>query len=358
MPPARRLPIGAEPQRGAGVHLRVWAPAASRVGVIVDGAPGAVPLAAESDGYFAGTLANAAAGTRYRFSLDGGPPLPDPASRFQPDGPHGPSEVVDPHTFRWTDTAWPGVALSGQVLYEMHVGTFTREGTWRAAMQELPALADAGVTVLELLPVADFPGQFGWGYDGVDLFAPSRLYGSPDDFRAFVDRAHALGLGVILDVVYNHLGPDGNYLKCFSESYFTDRYQNEWGEAVNFDGPDSGPAREFVLANARYWIEEFHLDGLRLDATQQMFDASPEHILRSEEHTSELQSPVHLVCRLLLEKKNKKTMGGGGLHSSANPRGIQREAFTAHSPSSVGRSSRHPSPCSSRFPLALAIRVS
>src|SRR5689334_13639984 len=279
MPPARRLPIGAEPQRGAGVHLRVWAPAASRVGVIVDGAPGAVPLAAESDGYFAGTLANAAAGTRYRFSLNGGPPLPDPASRFQPDGPHGPSEVVDPHTFRWTDTAWPGVALSGQVLYEMHVGTFTREGTWRAAMQELPALAATGVTVLELLPVADFPGQFGWGYDGVDLFAPSRLYGGPDDFRAFVDRAHALGLGVILDVVYNHLGPDGNYLTRFSPDYVTDRYANEWGDAINFDGDRSGPVREFFVANAGYWIDEYHLDGLRLDATQAIFDRSEDHII-------------------------------------------------------------------------------
>ena len=153
------------------------------------------------------------------------------------------------------------------------------EGIWQAAQRELPALAELGITCLELMPVADFPGRFGWGYDGVDLFAPTRLYGRPDDFRAFVDRAHALGLGVILDVVYNHLGPDGNYLKCFSESYFTDRYKNEWGEAVNFDGPDSGPVREFILANVRYWIGEFHLDGLRLDATQQMFDASPDHIL-------------------------------------------------------------------------------
>jgi len=161
----------------------------------------------------------------------------------------------------------------------MHIGTFTPEGIWQAAQRELAALAELGITCLELMPVADFPGDFGWGYDGVDLFAPTRLYGRPDDFRAFVDRAHGLGIAVILDVVYNHLGPDGNYLTQFSESYFTDRYQNEWGEAVNFDGPDSGPVREFVLANARYWIEEYHLDGLRLDATQQMFDASDEHIL-------------------------------------------------------------------------------
>ena len=158
----------------------------------------------------------------------------------------------------------------------MHIGTFTREGTWEAAGRELPELAALGITVLEVMPVADFPGRFGWGYDGVDLFAPTRLYGTPDDFRRFVDRAHAVGLGVILDVVYNHIGPDGNYLKQFAEDYFTDRYKNEWGEALNFDGANAGPVREFFVANAGYWIDEFHLDGLRLDATQQIFDDSPD----------------------------------------------------------------------------------
>ena len=206
-------------------------------------------------------------------------PYPDPASRFQPQGPHGPSEVIDPSAFAWTDRGWRGVGVTGQVIYEMHVGTFTPEGTWEAAARELPELADLGVTVLEVMPVADFPGRFGWGYDGVNLFAPTRLYGRPDDLRRFVDRAHAAGLGVILDVVYNHFGPDGNYLGQFSKDYFTDRYKNEWGEAINFDGPDAGPVREFFVANAGYWIDEFHLDGLRLDATQQIFDASPEHIL-------------------------------------------------------------------------------
>src|SRR5205823_3386241 len=220
------------------------------------------------------------AGTRYRFRLDGEQALyPDPASRFQPDGVHGPSQVIDPGAFRWTDGAWRGAGLHGQVLYEMHVGTFTHEGTWEAAARELPELAAVGVTVLEVMPVAEFPGRFGWGYDGVDLFAPTRLYGTPDEFRRFVDRAHAAGLGVILDVVYNHFGPDGNYLKQFATDYFTDRYQNEWGEAINFDGLNSGPVREFFLANAAYWIDELHLDGLRLDATQQIFDSSPEHIL-------------------------------------------------------------------------------
>jgi maltooligosyltrehalose trehalohydrolase len=161
----------------------------------------------------------------------------------------------------------------------MHVGTFTQEGTWEDAERRLPELTALGVTTLEVMPVAEFPGRFGWGYDGVNLFAPTRLYGTPDDFRRFVDRAHALRLGVILDVVYNHFGPDGNYLNQFSTEYFTDRYKNEWGQAINFDGPGCEPVREFFIANARYWIQEFHLDGLRLDATQQIFDASPNHIL-------------------------------------------------------------------------------
>ena len=274
-----RLPVGAEITT-EGVHFRVWAPRARLVEVVLDDAGGrAVALGPRPEGYHGGVVEAATPGTRYRFRLDGGPLLPDPASRFQPEGPHGPSAVVDPATFPWTDVGWRGVGLKGQVLYEMHVGTFTPEGTWEAAARELPELARAGITVIELMPVADFPGRFGWGYDGVDLFAPTRLYGEPDDFRRFVDRAHALGLGVILDVVYNHLGPDGNYLKEFSGDYFTDRYPNDWGEAINFDGEGSGPVREFVLANAAHWIEEYHLDGLRLDATQQIYDASPEHIL-------------------------------------------------------------------------------
>jgi len=165
------------------------------------------------------------------------------------------------------------------VIYELHVGTFTREGTWAAAERELPELAAAGFTVIEVMPVADFPGAFGWGYDGVNLFAPTRLYGPPDDMRHFVDEAHARGLAVILDVVYNHLGPDGNYLAEFAPAYFTDRHPNEWGAGINFDGPDSGPVREYFVANAGYWVSEFHLDGLRLDATQAIVDESPEHVL-------------------------------------------------------------------------------
>jgi maltooligosyltrehalose trehalohydrolase len=275
----RRMPVGAEPQTAGGVHFRVWAPAAGTVVVQFDDGP-TYALDPEPEGYFAALISEAGVGARYRFKLDTSEVLvPDPASRFQPDGPHGVSEVVDAATFIWSDAAWRGVAPADLVIYELHVGTFTREGTWDAALKQLPALAELGISCIEMMPIADFPGRFGWGYDGVSLFAPTRLYGRPDDLRRFIDRAHALGIAVILDVVYNHLGPDGNYLTSFSPDYFTDRYVNEWGQALNFDGPNSGPVREFFIANAGYWIEEFHFDGLRLDATQQIFDTSPEHLV-------------------------------------------------------------------------------
>jgi maltooligosyltrehalose trehalohydrolase len=278
----RRLPAGAEVLPGGGVHFRVWASRRKRVEVVVESGGGRslTELEAEDGGYFSGVVDEARDGTLYRFRLDGDDYLyPDPASRFQPEGPHGPSRVVDPSKFRWTDGAWKGAALKGQIIYELHVGTFTRRGTWEAAARELKELAGVGVTCIELMPVAEFPGRFGWGYDGVGLFAPTRLYGEPDDLRRFVDEAHAAGIAVILDVVYNHLGPDGNYLPQFSADYFTDRFETDWGDPINFDGPGSGPVREFILANARYWVEEFHMDGLRLDATQNIYDDSEDHII-------------------------------------------------------------------------------
>lgn len=286
---ARRLPVGAEVQPGAGVHFRVWAPRRKRVFVVLEGAPeresgagnSSFELARENDeGYFSALVEPAGAGTLYRFRLDSeGMLFPDPASRFQPDGPHGPSRVVDPDVFKWTDRKWKGVGSRGQVVYEMHIGTFTRDGQWNSAAGELEELRRIGITVIEIMPVAEFPGRFGWGYDGVDLFAPCRLYGEPDDFRRFVDRAHAAGLGVILDVVYNHLGPDGNFLPQFSESYFSEKRHTDWGAAINFDGPGAGPVREFFIANAGYWMDEYHLDGLRIDATQNIYDDSEDHIL-------------------------------------------------------------------------------
>ena len=271
----RKFPIGAE-LTPEGTHFRVWAPRRKSVEVVLDS--GATPLAPEDGGYFSALVPEAIAGSRYRYRLDGGAAFPDPASRFQPEGPHGPSMVIDP-AFPWTDASWQGAALEGQVIYEMHIGTFTREGTWDAARRELPELAAIGITVVELMPVADFPGRFGWGYDGVGWFAPVALYGTPHDFRRFVDDAHRAGIGVILDVVYNHFGPDGNYLKEFSEDYFTTKYANEWGEALNYDGENCAGMREFAITNAAYWTDEYHLDGLRLDATQQIFDESPENIM-------------------------------------------------------------------------------
>ena len=276
----RRLPVGAEVVPG-GVHVRVWAPGKRSIEVVPEGGGGHRPAPLDRDGpeHFAGIVPDLVTGARYRLRVDGGRPLPDPASRFQPEGPHGPSEVIDPTTFCWTDAAWTGPDPRRAVISEIHVGTFTAEGTFAAAAERLEALAKIGITVVELLPLADFPGRHGWGYDGVDLFAPMREYGRPDDLRAFVDRAHALGLGVILDVVYNHVGPDGNYLAQFYPTYFSHRHHSDWGETPNFDDDGSEGVREFVLANVSHWIAEYHLDGLRLDATQQIYDTSPDHIL-------------------------------------------------------------------------------
>lgn len=281
----RRYPIGAEVIGPNKTHFRVWAPKAEQVNVVLEesGAKNAKrtfePLQFEGGGYFSGSAA-IGAGAHYRFRLNNSEHFhPDPASRFQPEGPHGPSDVVDPKSFRWTDAKWPGVSLKGQVIYELHVGTFTPEGTWRAAAEELAELARIGITVIEVMPIADFPGDFGWGYDGVDLFAPTRLYGSPDDLRYFINRAHAHGLGVILDVVYNHFGPDGNYLGVYSDDYLRHGESNDWGDIINFDGPNSAPVREFFITNGRYWIEEFHFDGFRFDATESIHDKSEEHII-------------------------------------------------------------------------------
>ncbi len=279
--PQRRLPVGAELQPGRA-HFRVWCPEQPGVTVVVGRACGAateVSLAPEPHGYASGCVESVAAGDRYRFRV-GRELLPDPASRFQPEGPFGPSEIIDPATFAWTDESWSGRPLKGAVVYELHCGTFTQEGTWRVATDQLPHLAELGVNVLELMPVSEFPGRFGWGYDGVFPYAPTRLYGRPDDFRAFVNHAHALGLAVILDVVYNHFGPDGCVFRRYAKQYFSEDYENEWGDPLNFDGLDSQPVREYFIANAGYWIDEYHLDGLRLDATQSINDdRSPEHVI-------------------------------------------------------------------------------
>jgi maltooligosyltrehalose trehalohydrolase len=260
-----------------GVRFRVWAPKCRSVDVVFEGEHQS--LRPEENGYFSGISPRAQAGDLYRYRLDGKKDYPDPASRFLPEGPHGRSQIVDPSRFDWHDAAWPGVRLPGQVIYELHVGTFTPEGTFDAAARELAELRRFGVTLIEVMPVAECPGEWNWGYDGVGLYAPSHNYGDADAFKRFIDVAHQLRIGVILDVVYNHVGPDGNYFSEFSDHYFTDRYVTDWGAPINFDGEESAEVREFYLQNACYWIEEFHLDGLRLDATQNIYDSGPTHIL-------------------------------------------------------------------------------
>jgi len=261
------------------VHVRVWAPTHARVTLVIE-APDRreLVLRREPGGYHEGFAPGVAAGARYRFRLGSSARLvADPASRFQPDGPFGPSQVIDPQ-FAWTDAGWRGIEAHRHVLYELHLGTFTPEGTWAAAAEELPYLAELGITTLEVMPVGEFAGRHNWGYDGVNLWAPTRRYGTPEDMRRFIDRAHASGVAVILDVVYNHFGPSGNSMFEWSPHYKSDR-TNEWGEALDFDGPHSAAVREYFAANAGYWIEEFHLDGLRFDATQSIHDRSPEHVL-------------------------------------------------------------------------------
>jgi maltooligosyltrehalose trehalohydrolase len=323
---ARRLPVGADVQADGSTHFRVWAPRPRDVRLVIEDPAGGereILLDRESDGFFSARVAGVGAGTRYRYRLDGGL-FADPASRFQPDGPFGPSAVVDPTAYRWNDGSWRGITLRGQVLYELHIGTFTPDGSWRAAIERLGDLARLGVTTVEVMPVAEFPGRFGWGYDGVFPYAPTRLYGSPDDFRAFADAAHCLGLGVILDVVYNHLGPSGCVHREFAPAYFTRQYDNDWGEALNFDGPDAGPVRDYFIANAGYWIDEFHLDGLRLDATHSIHDRSAESIVAACARRSREAARGRNVVVIAENERQDTTLlharyeSGGGLDAMWN----------------------------------------
>ncbi|HEY3900043.1 MAG TPA: malto-oligosyltrehalose trehalohydrolase [Chthoniobacter sp.] len=275
----RKFPQGAE-IIDEGVHYRVWAPLAERVEVRitpVNGDVRALPLTRESDGYHSGIDFQGRAGDRYLIDLGKGALFPCPASRFQPDGVSGPSMVIDPRAYRWTDGQWSRPAFRDLVIYELHVGTFTPAGTYREVIDRLPYLRDLGVNAIELMPLADFPGSHNWGYDGVRLYAPAQAYGTPDDLRALVDAAHAQDLAVILDVVYNHFGPDGNFLREFSPDYFEGRHHTPWGEAINFSS--SPEVREYYGANLVYWMDEFHFDGFRLDATHAIYDDSKHHIL-------------------------------------------------------------------------------
>jgi maltooligosyltrehalose trehalohydrolase len=301
-----RPSLGARYEAGT-TTFRVWAPDHTSVDLAIDlrrnAAPttadrgtdspwhdgaGAVfsrsgmrPLAPESRGYWSGSFSDLPPGTLYRYRLSGddGSVFPDPASRFQPAGVHGPSQVVDPSAFSWSDGAWRTPPPERAVFYELHVGTFTPEGTFRAVVDRLSYVKELGVTAIELMPVGDFPGARNWGYDGVAIFAPARAYGRPDDLRALVDAAHQLGLAVYLDVIYNHLGPDGAYANAFSAHYFSDRHHSAWGSGVNLDGPHSAEVRRFFIENALHWVDEYHIDGLRLDATHALQDDSPLHFI-------------------------------------------------------------------------------
>ena len=283
VPDGRPLPALGATVHGDRTWFRVWAPAARRVEVALNAQDGTLRVEmvrdASVDGLFVAEASDVPTGTLYKYRLDGGDSFPDPCSRSQPQGVHGPSAVIDTAAFRWTDENWHGLSREGLALYELHTGTFTAEGTFEARIDRLDYLHDLGVTAIELMPVADFPGERNWGYDGVSLYAPSRAYGGPDGLWKLVNAAHARGLGVILDVVYNHLGPDGNYLRAFSPYYFTDRYSTPWGEALNYDGDHSRLVREYVLQNAEYWLREYHIDGLRLDATHAIYDHGEVHIL-------------------------------------------------------------------------------
>jgi maltooligosyltrehalose trehalohydrolase len=273
-----------------GVTYRVWAPKAHAIKVEVEPFGGGlrfVQLEAAGGGYFQGLDPLGKAGDSYGFSL-GGPAFPDPASRAQAGDVHGKSLVINPQAYSWKDGDWKRPAFRDLVIYELHVGTFTEEGTFLAAIKHLPDLRELGVTAIEIMPIADFPGGRNWGYDGVLIYAPARAYGMPDDLRALVDAAHREGIAVLLDVVYNHLGPDGNYLGAYASQYFCRRHHTPWGDGFNFDDKGHEAVREFFLGNPVYWMEEFHIDGFRFDATHEIADDSATHIL------AEMTAAVHL----------------------------------------------------------------
>ena len=310
---ANRLPDGSW-------QFLLWAPHSRSVSIKLTENGRTIPMDALQCGYHRAVLSDVSAGTRYWYRLEDGRELPDPASRFQPEGVHGPSQLVDTGAFRWTDHNWKGRELQGSVLYELHVGTYTREGTFDGLVPRLPHLAELGVTSIEVMPVAQFPGARNWGYDGVYEYAPQNSYGGPEGLQRLVDAIHAHGLAAILDVVYNHLGPEGNYLSAFAP-YFTDRYRTPWGQALNFDGPGSNDVRRFFRENALYWFEDYHFDALRLDAVHGIFDFSAQHFLAelkgaADELSQKLGRPIQLIAesdlndsRLLLDRAH----GGYGL---------------------------------------------
>ena len=295
------MPFGAEHREDGSVRFRLWAPAARQVQLCLAASNDVtrLPLERCDHGWFELVTDAAKPGMRYRFRIDGGQEIPDAASRFQPEDVHGPSEVIDPTTFEWKGDTWRGRRWEEAVIYELHVGAFTTAGTFSAVGERLDYLEDLGITAIELMPVADFPGQRNWGYDGVFPFAPDSTYGRPEDLKALVQSAHDRGLMVLLDVVYNHFGPEGNYLNSYAPQFFTDRHKTPWGNAINFDGTESQVVRDFFIQNALYWLIEYQFDGLRLDAVHAIIDDSTPHFLRelADAVRSSVESDryVHLI---------------------------------------------------------------
>ena len=259
------MPFGAECRQDDTVRFRLWAPKASSVAVHLPELELDFPMSKLQDGWFE-LVTEARAGTQYHFKIDNQHSVPDPASRFQASSVHGASEIIDPLSYEWRDTEWNGRPWEEAVIYELHVGTFSREGTFAGAEAKLDYLSELGITAIELMPLSSFPGERNWGYDGVLPYAPARCYGRPEDLKHFIDAAHAKHLMVFLDVIYNHFGPDGNCLWLYAPQFFTDRHRTPWGQAINFDGPNSRVVRDYFIHNSLYWLEEYHFDGLRFDA--------------------------------------------------------------------------------------------
>ena len=316
MKSGHRMRFGAEVLGGGGVRFSLWAPGAHRVELRLEGHDAPIPVERDGEGWASVVVAAAGPGARYRYRVDGGLVVPDPASRFQPEDVHGPSEVIDPRSFDWTDGAWRGRPWPEMVFYELHVGTFTTEGDFAGVQERLDHLADLGVTAIELMPVADFPGRRNWGYDGVLPFAPESRYGRPEQLKALVQACHARRLAVFLDVVYNHFGPEGNYLGAYASPFLSARHRTPWGDAINFDGPGSEVVRAFFRDNALYWIEEYHFDGLRLDAVHAIRDDSPVHILeeigRAVQDGPGGSRHVHLVLEDDRNESRYLRLGGRG----------------------------------------------
>lgn len=309
--------LGASRLADGSWQFLLWAPNARRVGLHLCDADELVTMEPLALGYHQAIVPELGPCAQYLYQLDDNRRLPDPASRFQPQGVHGPSQIVELDEFEWTDQGWKGTALHDNVFYELHAGTFTREGTFDAVIPHLEELVDLGITTIELMPIAQFPGSRNWGYDGVYLFAPQNSYGGPAALRRLVDAAHAHGLGVALDVVYNHLGPEGNYLNAFGP-YFTDRYRTPWGQAINFDGQSSDEVRRFFIENAVYWLEDYHFDALRLDAIHGIFDFSACHFLAQLKSavaglSARLGRPLHLIAESdLNDSRLLRDAGEGG----------------------------------------------